>query len=274
MYSVTAMKSRLLIVMIAAATLLSCNTSKDNTLAYFKDLADAPSGTLPNPQGNYPIRIQPDDELVITVTSSVPQATAAYNMPMDNPATRSSIMSTTQPRTQTYIVDEAGYIMMPTLGRLHVGGMTIPEIRNMVTAKVSEDVKDPFVRVDIVNFGIDVLGEVKNPHRVVTSQQYFTVLDALAACGDLTEFGKRDRVYVIRTEDGKRNYHKLNLNSSDVFNSPYFYMRQNDVVYVEPNEIRIDNSKYNQNNAYKLSVISTVVSSVSVIASLIIALVR
>ena len=274
MYSVTAMKSRLLIVMIAAATLLSCNTSKDNTLAYFKDLADAPSGTLPNPQGNYPIRIQPDDELVITVTSSVPQATAAYNMPMDNPATRSSIMSTTQPRTQTYIVDEAGYIMMPTLGRLHVGGMTIPEIRNIVTAKVSEDVKDPFVRVDIVNFGIDVLGEVKNPHRVVTGQQYFTVLDALAACGDLTEFGKRDRVYVIRTEDGKRNYHKLNLNSSDVFNSPYFYMRQNDVVYVEPNEIRIDNSKYNQNNAYKLSVISTVVSSVSVIASLVIALVR
>ncbi len=274
MYSVTAMKSRLLIVMIAAATLLSCNTSKDNTLAYFKDLADAPSGTLPNPQGNYPIRIQPDDELVITVTSSVPQATAAYNMPMDNPATRSSIMSTTQPRTQTHIVDEAGYIMMPTLGRLHVGGMTIPEIRNMVTAKVSEAVKDPFVRVDIVNFGIDVLGEVKNPHRVVTGQQYFTVLDALAACGDLTEFGKRDRVYVIRTEDGKRNYHKLNLNSSDVFNSPYFYMRQNDVVYVEPNEIRIDNSKYNQNNAYKLSVISTVVSSVSVIASLVIALVR
>lgn len=261
-------------MMIAAATLLSCTSSKDNTLAYFKDLADAPSGTLPNPQGNYPIRIQPDDELVITVTSSVPQATAAYNMPMDNPATRSSIMSTTQPRTQTYIVDEAGYIMMPTLGRLHVGGMTIPEIRNMVTAKVSEDVKDPFVRVDIVNFGIDVLGEVKNPHRVVTGQQYFTVLDALAACGDLTEFGKRDRVYVIRTEDGKRNYHKLNLNSSEVFNSPYFYMRQNDVVYVEPNEIRIDNSKYNQNNAYKLSVISTVVSSVSVIASLVIALVR
>ena len=151
--------------MIAAATLLSCTSTKDNTLAYFKDLSAAPSGTLPNPQGNYPIRIQPDDELVITVTSSVPQATAAYNMPMDNPATRSSILTTTQPRTQTYIVDDDGYIMMPTLGRLHVGGMTISEIRNLVTSKVSEDVKDPFVRVDIVNFGIDVMGEVKNPHR-------------------------------------------------------------------------------------------------------------
>ena len=79
------MKSRLLIMLMAAATLLSCTSTKDNTLAYFRDLATAPpEGTLPNPQGNYPIRIQPDDELVITVTSSVPQATAAYNMPMDN----------------------------------------------------------------------------------------------------------------------------------------------------------------------------------------------
>lgn len=268
------MKSRLLIMMIAAATLLSCTSTKDNTLAYFKDLAAAPNGALANAEGNYPIRIQPDDELVISVTSSVPQATAAYNMPMDNPATRNALLSVTQPRTQTYIVDEHGYIMMPVLGRLQVGGKTIPEITRMVTDLVSKDVKDPFVRVDIVNFGIDVLGEVKNPHRVVTGQQYFTVLDALAACGDLTEFGKRDRVYVIRTEDGKRNYQRLNLNSSDVFNSPYFYLRQNDVVYVEPNEIRIDNSKYNQNNAFKLSVISTVVSGVSVIASLVIALTR
>ena len=144
----------------------------------------------------------------------------------------------------------------------------------MVTSLVARDVKDPYVRVDLVNFGIDVLGEVRNPHRVVTGQQYFTLLDALAACGDLTEFGKRDRVYVIRTEDGQRTYHRLDLTDSSVFSSPYFFMRQNDVVYVEPNEIRIDNSKYNQNNAFKLSVISTIVSSVSVIASLIIALAR
>lgn len=266
------MKSRLLIVLMAAATLLSCTSTKENNLAYFKDLALADNGVLPNPQGNYPIRIQPDDELVITVTSSVPQATAAYNMPMDNPATRNSIMTASQPRSQTYIVDEQGNIMMPVLGRLHVGGMTIPDITSMITDKVAKDVKDPFVRVDIVNFGIDVLGEVENPHRVVTGQQYFTVLDALAACGDLTEYAKRDRVYVIRTENGQRAYHRLDLSSSDVFNSPYFYMRQNDVVYVEPNQIRIDNSKYNQNNAFKLSVVSTIVSSASVVATLLISL--
>ena len=268
------MKSRFLIVMIAAVTLLSCTTSKDNSLAYFKNLGDATSGVLPNVQGNYPVRLQPDDELVISVTSAVPEATAIYNAPLSNPATRSSILVSTQPRVQTYLVDSQGYIMMPKLGRVAVGGKTTDEVREYITEQVSKEVKDPFVTVEIVNFGIDVLGEVRNPHRVVTGQQYFTVLDALAACGDLTEYGERDRVYVIRTEGNQRTYHRLDLTSSELFSSPYFYMQQNDVVYVSPNQIRTDNSKYNQNNAYKLSVISTVVSGVSVIVSLIIALAR
>ena len=268
------MKSRLLIMMIAAATLLSCTSTKDNSLAYFRDLAVAPNGTLPNPQGDYSIRIQPDDELVISITSAVPEATAAYNLPMDNPATRSYLRQTTQPRSQTYIVDDQGCIMLPVLGRMLVKGKTLGEISEDIKKLVEKDVHDPYVRVDIVNFSVDVMGEVRTPQRVYSGHQHFTVLDALAQCGDLTEFGKRDNVYVIRTEDGKRTYQRLDLNNSEIFSSPYFYLQQNDVIYVEPNQIRIDNSKYNQNNAFKLSVISTVVSTVSVIASLIIALAR
>lgn len=268
------MKSRLLIMLIAAATLLSCTSTKDNTLAYFKDLEAQTSGSLANVQGEYPIRIQPDDELVITVTSAVPEATAAYNLPMDNPAVRGNLRQSTQPRSQTYVVDQDGYIMMPVLGRIMVNGKTVGEIANDITAMVAVNVKDPHVRVDIVNFSVDVMGEVRNPQRVYSGHQHFTVLDALAQCGDLTEFAKREHVYVIRTENGKRAYNCLNLSSSDVFNSPYFYLKQNDVIYVQPNEIRIDNSKYNQNNAFKLSVVSTIVSGVSVIASLIIALAR
>lgn len=268
------MKSRFLIMLIAAATLLSCKSTKDNNLAYFKDLANNTTGSLPNPQSNYPIHIQPDDELVITVTSAIPEATAVYNLPMDNPATRSALRLSTQPSRQTYIVDHQGDIIFPQLGRIHVGGMTTDEISHHLTSLISQDVKDPYVKVDIVNFSVDVMGEVRNAQRLIADKQHFTVLDALSLCGDLTEYGKRDQVYVIRTEDGKRSYHRLNLNSSEVFNSPYFYLKQNDVIYVEPNQIRIDNSKYNQNNAFKLSVISTIVSSVSVIASLIIALTR
>ena len=267
------MKLRLLIVLVAAATLLSCNTNKENTLSYFKDLT-APSGTLSNPQGNYPIRLQPDDELVISINSAIPEATEVYNLPMDNPAKRGAIRTATQPRTQTYIIDDQGYIMMPVLGRINVLGKTTTEVANEITAMIAKNVKDPHVRVDLVNFSVDVMGEVQAPQRTYSGREQFTVLDALAQCGDLTEFAQRDRVYVIRTENGQRTYQRLDLNNSEIFNSPYFYLRQNDVIYVEPNQIRIDNSKYNQNNAFKLSVISTIVSGVSVIASLVIALSR
>jgi polysaccharide export outer membrane protein len=260
--------------MMAAVMLLSCTTTKENNLSYFKDLALAESGTLPNDQSTYPIRIQSDDELVISITSAIPEATASYNLPMDNPATRGNLRQVTQPRSQTYIVDEEGYIMMPILGRIMARDKTISQLSNEIKALVERDVKDPHVRIDLVNFTVDVMGEVRSPQRVYSGRQNLTVLDALTQCGDLTEYGQRDRVYVIRTEEGKRTYHRLNLNSSEVFSSPYFYLKQNDVVYVEPNSIRIDNSKYNQNNSFKLSVISTIVSSASVVVSLIIALVR
>ena len=266
------MKSRLLILMIAAATLMSCTTTKENNLSYFKDILERQSGTLASNPENYPIRIQPDDELVISVTSTIPEATAAYNLPMDNPAMRGALRTATQPRSQTYIVDDQGYIMLPMLGRFLVKDKTTSEISREMVELISKDVKDPHVRVDLVNFSVDVMGEVKNPQRTYSGREKFTVLDALAQCGDLTEFAKRDRVFVIRTENGKCDYHRLDLNSSEVFNNPYFYLRQNDVIYVEPNQIRIDNSKYNQNNAFKLSVISTIVSSASVVASLVIAL--
>jgi polysaccharide export outer membrane protein len=123
-----------------------------------------------------------------------------------------------------------------------------------------------------VGFYVNVIGEVKTPIRVKVETERFTLLDAISAAGDLTEYGERSNILVIREEDGKKTYNRLDLSSSSVFASPYFYLQQNDVVYVEPNQIRIDNSKYNQNNAYKLTVISTVVSAASVIASLVIAL--
>ncbi len=94
----------------------------------------------------------------------------------------------------------------------------------------------------------------------------------MAAAGDLTPYGERSNVMLIRETDGKRTYHRMNLNDSEVLNSPYFYLQPNDVVLVQPNDVRQDNAKYNQNNAYKLTVISTVVSAVSIIASLVIAL--
>ncbi len=118
------------------------------------------------------------------------------------------------------------------------------------------------------------MGEVEKPGPVKVSTERLSVFDALVAAGDLTDYGRRENVLVIREIDGKKVYQRLNLKDSKVVESPFFYLQQNDVVYVEPNSIRQANSKYNSNNAFKLTVISSVISAVSVITSLVIALTR
>ncbi len=259
-----------LVLLCAALLLVSCKTKEK--LAYFEDLSTATEGVMGS--STYEIRIVPQDELFITVTSLSPQATAHFNLPLANPATQEKVSDkvTTQPQQQTYIVDADGNILFPQLGVLHVAGMTTSEINKMLTEKISEQVTDPIVRTELINFKVNVIGEVKEPRQVLVRSQRFSVLDALASAGDLTEFGKRSNVLVIREIDGEKHYARLNLGDSHVTSSPYFYLKQNDVVYVEPNKIRQDNSSYNQNNAFKLSVVSTIVSAASVIASLVIAL--
>lgn len=263
--------TKLIIFTLCVLALTGCKTASENTLSYFRNLSDAPSGVLP--KGTcYEIKIVPEDELTILVSSSVPEATAMFNQPQANTARRGDMTTQPAPRLQTYIVNKDGDIVMPVLGCLNVVGKTTREVEQMIVSRVSSTVKDPFVRVELIGFYVNVMGEVKNPHRIYVNSERFTLLDALSAAGDLTDFGERDKVLVIREENGKQTYHRLSLADSNIFSSPYFYMQQNDVVYVEPNQIRIDNSKYNQNNAYKLTVISTIVSAASVVASLVIAL--
>ena len=151
--------------------------------------------------------------------------------------------------------------------------MTTAQLKDYLQERISKTVKNPVVKVRLMNFRVNVIGEVKKPQVVTPQSERLTLLEALAACEDLTEYGRRDNVIVMReTPDGEILYGKVNLHDSNLTSSPYYYMQQNDVVYVSPNNIRQDNSKYNQNNGYKLSVISTVISGLSVIASLVIAL--
>ena len=250
----------------------SCGSTKEvPTLAYFQNLKDS-VGKLPDNVSHYKIKIQPDDELIITITSTLPEATAMYNLPLGNPSLKGNINATQSPRIQTHIVDRNGMIQLPVLGEIQAAGLSTKELEAVIKNRVSEQVKDPFVRVEMINFTVNVMGEVKAPQRMVVGKERFSVLDALAAAGDLTEYGKRDNVLVIRTENGKSTYHRLNLTDGSIYASPYFYLQQNDVVYVEPNDIKIDNSKYNQFSAFKLSQLSTIVSLASVVASLVIAL--
>ena len=254
---------------IVGAVMASCGSSK-TVLPYFTDISTVKEGTLP--VDNYLPKLQPDDELFISVTSNEPEVTAVYNLPVNNPATKNILGQYVSPSAQTYIVDSKGDINFPELGKLHVAGMDVEQLQADLTAKISQDVTDPLVRVELVNFNVNVAGEVARPGQVSVKRNRFTILDALSAAGDLTPYGERSNVLIIREENGERKYAHVNLNSSDLLTSPYYYVRQNDYIYDEPNNVRQSNSKYNQDNAFKLSVVSTVVSAASVIASLVIAL--
>ena len=260
---------RLLITLATAAVLASCGSSK-TVLPYFTDITTVEEGTLPTLE--YMPKIQPDDELIITVNSTDPEATAMFNLPLLNPEVKVNKTMSFTPAQQTYVVNTAGDINFPILGTMHVAGMNVEQLTADLTDKISKYVKDPMVNVVLSNFQVHVTGEVNHPGPVKVNRNRITILDALSAAGDLTEYGERTNVLIIREENGERKFAHLNLNSSDLLSSPYYYLKQNDYVYVEPNEVRQQNSKYNQNNAYKLSVTSTIVSAASVIASLVIAL--
>lgn len=255
-------------------TLFMGSCSSKTVLPYFTDIRNVAEGSLPTM--DYIPVIEPDDELFITVNSLSPEASVPFNVPFTNPALSEEISenktSTINTKVQTYRVDSDGNILFPVLGQIHVAGLTVEQLRTQLTEKISADIDDPIVTVQLANFQVYVAGEVTRPAAIKVSRNRFTVLDALASAGDMTPYGERSDVLVIREENGERKYAHLDLNSSETLTSPYFYLKQNDYVYVSPNKVRQANAKYNQNNAFKLTVVSTIVSATSVIASLVIAL--
>lgn len=266
------MKLKQLAFLTLATALLSSCASKRDTLSYFQDIQSENFSTAIDLSTIEP-KIEPFDELNITVSSLQPGLTTQYNLPYTNPAMSSSgFVSQSLVQQATYFVTEKGDITMPVLGEIHVAGMTTDQLAKVIEEKVAVEVKDPVVIVNLVNFKINVGGEVNAPGQYSIGGKRVSILDALSQAGDLTPYGERSKVMIIREEDGKRVAHTVDLSSSDILTSPYFYLKQNDYVYVAPNPIRNENAKYNQNNAYKLSVISTVVSAASVVATLIIAL--
>lgn len=255
---------------MAAALVLFASCKTANQLTYFENVDNLPESEQAL---DYSTRIKPADELTITVNALVPEAAAPYNL------SAVSIMksgetseSSTPTKIQTYIVDKDGNISFPILGEVHAEGKTTKELANYLRSRIEKEIDNPIVNVQLVNFRVNVLGAVLEPGSIEVKSERFSVLDALAAAGDMTVQGKRDNVLLIRDNNGKREFHRLNLKDAGIVDSPYFYMQQNDVIYVEPSDVAAENAEYNQNNSFKISVISTVVSAVSVVTSLLIAL--
>lgn len=260
----------LLIVIVVAALLGSCGATK-NKVSYFQDMTPE-NNVLDGVESNYEVKITSDDLLAISVSSIDPNAIAVFNLPATTFLQPGVDEIYATPVLQSYLVDSEGCINFPVLGKLHVAGMTRNSLADYLKKQISQYAKDPIISVNIMNFKVSVLGEVARPGTVQITNERISILDAISMAGDLTINGMRDRVTLIRDENGKKTYHVFDLTSSDIFKSPYFYLKQNDIIYVEPNKARRSNSNYSQSAQFNISVASTVVSAISVLASLCIAL--
>ena len=264
------MKIRMLIPAFSLLILMSCKTTT-NTITYFQDLDNQMPAVIEQ-SVNYTPRIAPDDQLSITVSGTDPNAVAAFNMPLASYLAPGETNVTSTPVLHTYLVNSRGEIDFPVLGKIQVANMTRSELTDMMTEKISAYVKSPIVTIQIRNFKVSVLGEVNKPGTVNVPNERLSVLDALGMAGDLTIYGNRTNVLLIRDNNGKKEYHRFDLTSAETLSSPFYYLRQNDVLYVEPNKARKGNAKYSQNEQFNVSLASTIISALSVLASLGIAL--
>jgi len=241
----------------AALFLGSCVSTKDTV--YFGNIpADDPKIKLPEYQE--PI-VQIDDILHIIIQTIDGGTTAAINRlsggtnDIGNPA---PVASNNTPNG--YLVDEEGKITLPMLGTLRVAGLTTSQVRALIHEEASKYFNDPTVQVRFANFKITVIGEVAKPATYTLPNEKVTLLDAIGMAGDLTIYGKRQTVLLIREAEGKKEFVRFDLNDYSTFESPYFYLKQNDVVYVEPTR-----SRANANNAATFQIISVALSALSVI---------
>lgn len=220
----------------------------------------------------YDATIMPKDLLSITVNTSDPQAAAPFNLTMQTPINvgMSNAYTTTQPSLQQYLVTNEGEITMPVIGKLKVGGLTKTEAENKIREKLMSYLKEePIVTVRMANYKISVLGEVARPGTFNIGNEKVNVLEALAMAGDMTIYGVRDNVKLIREDaKGKREIHYLNLNNADIITSPYFYLKQNDILYVTPNETKAKNSDIGNSTTLWFSATSILVSIASLLVTI------
>ncbi len=221
----------------------SCVSTKK--IVYFRNERDSSALGPQKILLNYTPTIQPDDILAITVSSisgiENPQVISLFNMPLISVPMYNSapgIANSSLP-IGGYLVDKNGDIDFPVIGKIKIGGLT-PEIaKDTLLNRLKNDITDPIVNIRYMNYKITVLGEVNRPSSYIMPNEKVTILDALGMAGDMTIYGRRDNVLVIREENGVRTFGQLNLNSKDIFSSPYFYLHQGDLVYVEPSRAKI-----------------------------------
>ena len=245
--------------------LSSCTTPRD--VIYFQD---AGNYSLYNNVEPFEAKIHKDDLLAIMVNSFDTEAARPFNPPIANYYVGGDTYG--QQRLLGYLVDKDGMIDFPALGSLQVEGLTRNQLRDLIKTKLIEEgmLKEPIITISFLNFKVSVQGEVNRPGTFLVTSERITLLEALSMAGDLTIYGKRDRVAVIRESGGTRTMLFHDLTSTELFQSPCYYLQQNDIVYVQPNNRRVQQSNINQNNSATvwLSVVSVLLTTIGVFVNL------
>lgn len=252
----------LMILMLA-----SCASSKK--VAYFQNAVD---GVVERSEGLYDAKIMPKDILTITVSTTNPEAATPFNLTISNTLNATGQMYSGSGVLQTYLVDNNGEIEYPVVGNIKVAGLTKNECQELVKSKIkaflAED-EDPIVTVRMSSYRVTIIGEVRSPGVIPVGTEKMSILEALASAGDLTIYGKRDNVMLIREEaNGQKTVHRLNLNDANIISSPYYYLQQNDIVYVEPNGVQAKNSAIGSSTTIWISFVGIVTSVASLLVNI------
>ena len=206
----------------------------------------------------YEVKLQPDDLLSIIVSAENLELTIPFNMPQIQGNLGSA---GSQANIKTYLIDNEGFIDYPVVGKIKLAGLTKAEANRAVVSKISDYFKmPPSVNLSITNFKISVIGEVKNPGSYPVTGTRITLIEALSIAGDLTIYGNRNNVLVIRETNGQKTFNRIDLTNSSFIDSPYYYLSQNDVVYVEPNKVIINNSAIGSNLSLAISASSVLLT--------------
>ena len=260
------MMKRVYYVILLCCIALCSSCISQRKLSYLRDVnemsADSVNATY---QSIKEAHITAGDVLTILVNAIDLDAVQVFNMPVANVHRMTSTHSSSTSSLQGYWVNPQGNINFPVLGEIHVEGLTTTQLQDTLESMISQSVVNPIVNVSFQNFHVTILGEVHHPGRFNVTDQHLTLLDALALAGDLNNYGKRDNVLVTREVNGKMEFARLNLNDEAIYASPFFHIRQNDVIYVEPNHAR---ALASQNIPLYLSLVTSLGSMVTVILSI------
>ena len=256
------------VVLLTFVLLLgSCGGSKK--IVYFQNIDGV---NLEESKGLYEAKIMPKDQLSITVVTTDPAAAAPFNLTVGNSVgTKGQLAQGAN--LQNYLVDNNGDIEFPVIGKVHVGGLNKNQCQDLIKSKISGYLaagENPIVTVRMASYQVTVLGEVSKPTVIPVTSEKMSILEALAQAGDLTIYGRRDNVMLLReNSDGRKEAHRIDLRDAKLINSPYYYLQQNDVIYVEPNKAKASNSKTSAATGIWLSVVSSVLSLTSLIVNLV-----